>query len=101
VAQRRHALCTLRGSLRQRGLLRRPVELPHPHARRRGCASVTVAGLEHPVRAARALLERVLGAGIFPLRREIDETLREKIEKYFWNLTREKPELRWLERWRK
>jgi hypothetical protein len=53
------------------------------------------------VRAARALLERVLGAGIFPLRREIDETLREKIEKYFWNLTREKPELRLLERWRK
>lgn len=73
----------------------------HIHTAGDVAANVTAAGLEHPVRAARTLLERVLGAEVFPLRREIDDALREKIEKYFWNLTQEKPELRWTDRLRK
>ena len=73
----------------------------HIHTPGDVASNVTAGGLDHPVRAARALLERVLGAEIFPLRREIDDSLREKIEKYFWNLTQEKPELHWTERWRK
>lgn len=73
----------------------------HIHTPGDVAANVTAAGLDHPVRAARALLERVLGAEVFPLRREIDDALREKIEKFFWNLTQEKPELRWTEKHRK
>jgi aminopeptidase YwaD len=73
----------------------------HIHTPGDVAANVTGRGLDHPVRAARALLARVLGAEIFPLRREIDDSLREKIEKYFWNLTQEKLDLQWTERWRK
>ncbi len=73
----------------------------HIHTPGDVAANVSGRGLDHPVRAARAVLARVLGAEIFPFRREIDDSLREKIEKYLWNLTQEKPELRWTERWRK
>ena len=73
----------------------------HIHTPGDRAENITAAGLEHPARAARALLERVLGAEVFPLRREIDDGLRDKIEKYFWNLTQQKPELAWTERWRK
>jgi len=35
------------------------------------------------------------------VRKEIDECLKEKIEKYLWNLTLEKPELHWKPKYRK
>jgi len=64
-------------------------------------ANITAAGVAHTSRAATVLLERMLGAEIFPVRREIDGSLREKIEKYLWNQTLEKPELSWTEAYRK
>ena len=64
-------------------------------------ANITAAGVAHTTRAARVILERMLGAEIFPVRREIDASLREKIEKYLWNQTLEKPELSWTEAYRK
>ena len=62
---------------------------------------VSPRGMESTYQAARVVLERALGARIYPVRREIDDGLREKIEKYQWSLTYEKPALRWTERYRK
>ena len=42
-----------------------------------------------------------MAAEVFPVRREIDDTFREKIEKYVWNSTLEKPELKWVEKYRR
>ncbi|MEI6515639.1 MAG: M28 family peptidase [bacterium] len=53
------------------------------------------AGLEQTSGAAIAILRRVLNARIYPIRREIDPSLREKVEKYQYNSTREKPDLHW------
>jgi hypothetical protein len=56
-------------------------------------------GLMQTMQAGRIVLERVLNAEIYPVKREIDDSLREKIEKYYWNLTLEKPELKWREKY--
>jgi hypothetical protein len=64
-------------------------------------ANLSPAGIENPSRAARAILGRVMEAAVFPVRREIDDSLREKIEKYVWSSTLEKPELKWVEKYRK
>lgn len=59
------------------------------------------AGIAHTADAVRTLLGRVLGAEVFPLKKEIDDSLREKIEKYIWGTLLEKPELQWTEKYRK
>jgi hypothetical protein len=71
------------------------------HTRDDVAANVSPAGVENPSRVARAILGRVLDAEVYPLRREIDESLRDKIERYLWQSTLEKPELKWLEKWRR
>ena len=62
---------------------------------------VTTEGLQPTLTAGVSILSRVLNAEIYPLRREIDESLREKIEKYFWNLNLEEPELCWAPKYKK
>jgi len=57
--------------------------------------------LENSYRAAAGFLERVLGAEIYPVRKEIDESLRDRIERYLWGSLYVKPELQWMERYRK
>jgi hypothetical protein len=64
-------------------------------------ANVSPVGVENTSRAAKGILRRVLQAGVYPLRREIDDSFREKIERYVWTTTLEKPELRWIEKYRK
>ena len=56
-------------------------------------------GLENSYTAARFLLERILQAGIYPIKKEIDESLREKIEKYLYNALLVKPELKWRKKY--
>jgi Iap family predicted aminopeptidase len=58
-------------------------------------------GLKPTVEAGINLLERVLNAGIYPINREIDKSLRDKIEKYLWNSLQEKPELEWTPEYKK
>lgn len=58
-------------------------------------ANLSRAGLEQTSGAAIAILRRVLNATIYPVRREIDPSLREKVEKYQYNSTKEKPDLHW------
>ena len=49
-----------------------------PWAPRTACAA---AGIANPSRAAHAIVGRAMAAEVFPVRREIDDTFREKIEK--------------------
>ncbi|MBN1948997.1 MAG: M20/M25/M40 family metallo-hydrolase [Candidatus Cloacimonetes bacterium] len=58
-------------------------------------------GLKNTINATIFFLQRVLDAGIFPVRREIDDSLREKIQKYLWNLTYEKPQLEWEDKYKR
>lgn len=57
--------------------------------------------LERSAKAGRVILDRVLNAEIYPVTKEIDESLREKIEKYlYWN-TRQEPKLNWEPKYKK
>jgi aminopeptidase YwaD len=53
------------------------------------------------ISAATALLDRVLNARVFPVNREMDDSLREPLEKYIWGMSYEKPEIVWTEKYRK
>ncbi|MBW6514649.1 MAG: Zn-dependent exopeptidase M28 [Candidatus Syntrophosphaera sp.] len=58
-------------------------------------------GLKDVYQATVTLLERILNAGLYPVPQGIDDSLREKIERYLWHSRLEKPELQWKERYRK
>jgi len=62
---------------------------------------VSQKGLENTINSTITLLKRVLNAKVYPIKKEIDESLKEKIEKYLWNLTYEKPELFWTPKYKK
>jgi hypothetical protein len=57
--------------------------------------NISIEGLKTPIAAAKILLNRILNAGIYPVKRTIDSSLKEKIEKYLWNLNFEEPTLKW------
>ena len=63
--------------------------------------NVSREGYESCIKAAIHLLERIINAGVYPVDREIDSSLREKIEKYIWNMTYEEPKLEWTEKYKK
>lgn len=58
-------------------------------------------GLDGPFHAGLTVLTRVLGAEVFPLKREIDDNLKDKLEKYLYRVRVEKPELKWRESYKK
>ena len=58
-------------------------------------------GYDTTIKASINLLDRVLNAKVYPIKKEIDESLREKIEKYLYNLSYEKPELEWTPKYKK
>ncbi len=58
-------------------------------------------GLKDVYQATITLLNRILNAGFYPVPAGIDETLRERIERYVWQSRMEKPELQWVERYKK
>ena len=58
-------------------------------------------GYDTTIKASINLLKRVLNAEVYPVKKEIDEKLREKIEKYLYNLSYEKPELEWVPKYKK
>ena len=60
-----------------------------------GFSGTSAAGLEPVIAASVNLVGRVLNAGIFPVDREIDKSLREKVEKYLYGSLLEKPKLEW------
>lgn len=58
-------------------------------------------GLQDVYQAGITLLSRILNAHYYPVMKEIDDSLREKIERYLWYSLLEKPELKWKEKYRK
>jgi Zn-dependent M28 family amino/carboxypeptidase len=58
-------------------------------------------GLDGPFYAGLTVLTRVLGAEVFPLKREIDDNLKDKLEKYLYRVRVEKPELKWRESYKR
>jgi aminopeptidase YwaD len=63
--------------------------------------NATEYGLKDVYKATVVLLEHILNGEFYPVPRGIDDTLREKIEKYLWQSTLEKPELLWQEKYKK
>jgi aminopeptidase YwaD len=62
---------------------------------------VSQKGLEGPFKAAVKILDRILNAEIFPVTKAIDDSLRDKIEAYLYQSRLEKPELKWVEKYKK
>ena len=58
-------------------------------------------GLKDVYKATVILLEHILNGAFYPVPRGIDDTLREKIERYLWHSKLEKPELKWQEKYKK
>lgn len=58
-------------------------------------------GLQDVYKASLTILKRVLNSAFYPVPGGIDDSLREKIERYLWQSTLEKPELFWQEKYKK
>ncbi len=71
------------------------------HTKKDHVRYLTRRGLDTTIDAAIYLIAKVANAKIFPVKREIDSSLKEKIEKYLWNLTFEEPELEWTPKYKK
>jgi len=73
----------------------------HIHTENDAVRYVNRPGLDNPVSASLNLVKRVLNAGIYPVDKEIDDKLKDKILKYLWNLNYEEPELKWEKKYKK
>jgi len=62
--------------------------------------NVNPEGYTSCIKASIQILERIINAEIYPVDRKIDSSLREKIEKYLWNLNYEEPKLEWTEKYK-
>lgn len=63
--------------------------------------NVSLKGYDTTIKASINLLSRIINAKVFPVQKQIDKSLKEKIEKYLWNLNYEKPELEWEPKYKK
>jgi len=63
--------------------------------------NVSPRGYDTTIKASINLLDRILNSKVYPVKKEIDDSLKEKIEKYLWNLSYEKPELEWETKYKK
>ncbi len=62
---------------------------------------ISNSGLDNTIKATLNIVERIVNAKVYPVKKEIDKSLKEKIEKYLWNLSYEKPELEWEPKYKK
>ncbi|MFO7895777.1 MAG: M28 family metallopeptidase [Candidatus Cloacimonadales bacterium] len=62
---------------------------------------VSQSGFDTTIEASINLTKRILNSQIYPVKREIDSSLREKIEKYLYNLAYEKVDLEWKAKYMK
>jgi len=58
-------------------------------------------GLRDVYQATKTLLKHILNSVYYPVTKDIDDSLRDKIERYLWHSLLEKPELKWREKYRK
>lgn len=72
----------------------------HIHTPGDNIKNISAEGLKTPIKGATILLKRILNASIYPVSRDIDPSLRERIEQYLWNLNYEEPALKWRPKYR-
>ena len=58
-------------------------------------------GLETTYKAAQIICNRLLNANVYPIKSGIDNSLRDKIEQYVFNSTKQEPKLEWLKKYEK
>lgn len=73
----------------------------HIHTENDAVRFVKKPGLDNPVKASLNFLKRVLNAKFYPVDREIDSSLKDKIMKYLWNLNYTEPELDWEKKYKR
>ncbi len=73
----------------------------HIHTENDVAKHCTAQGLNYYVETSFILMQRILTASIYPVKKEIDGLLRERIEKYLWNSRQVKPELNWTPNYKK
>jgi len=73
----------------------------HGHTSQDKVGYISARGLENSWKSGLNLINRVLNAAIYPVQKELDESLREKIEKYIWNMTGKEPVLFWQKKYQK
>jgi len=73
----------------------------HIHTQEDTAEKVTQHGLEDTYNATRELLSRLLNAKFYPIKIEIDASLKEKIEEYLFNSQMTEPKLEWKKKYEK
>lgn len=73
----------------------------HGHTSQDKVGFISGRGLENSWKSGLHLINRVLNAAIYPVQKELDDSLREKIEKYIWNMTGKEPVLLWQKKYQK
>lgn len=73
----------------------------HIHTPNDHLKNVSPRGYKNTITSTIHLLRHILNAEIYPVSKEIDNSLKDKIEKYIWNLDYEKPELKWEPKYKK
>jgi Zn-dependent M28 family amino/carboxypeptidase len=73
----------------------------HIHTPGDNAKNVSAQGYKNTITTAIVLLQHILNADIYPVKKEIDPSLRDKVEKYIWNLNYDKPELEWEPKYKK
>jgi len=71
----------------------------HIHTAGDTAEKVSQRGLESTYLATRALTDRLLNSIIYPVKKNIDPSLREKIEKYVFNSSKKEPKLEWRKKY--
>ncbi len=73
----------------------------HAHSPGDNIKHTSANGYTNTINTGITILKHILNSDIYPVKKEIDPLLKEKIEKYMWNLTYEKPELEWQPEYKK
>ena len=73
----------------------------HMHTCNDTVERVTQRGLENTFHATKILCQRLLNAQIYPIKPEIDASLKEKIEQYIFNSSKQEPKLEWRKKYEK
>lgn len=71
----------------------------HIHTKDDVASKVTQRGLESTFMATKILCERLLNSQIYPVKNEIDPSLRDKIEKYVYSASKREPKLEWRKKY--
>ena len=73
----------------------------HIHTSNDVADKCTQRGLEDTYTATKILCERLLNSKIYPIKPDIDPSLKEKIETYLYNMSKQEPKLEWKKKYEK